>query len=108
MSFADYLQYQYNNMRSLLIAVAVIALIFAGRYLYMRPKFMIGSNAPNFEAKLKDNSPFNLDDLRKNNVVLLDFWGSWCGPCRAENPKLVQLFDRFATYNGSFSFGKSG
>lgn len=82
-------------MKSLLITISIIALIFAGRYLYKKPKFMMGSSAPNFEAQLKDNSPFELDDLRSNNIVLLDFWGSWCGPCRAESPNLVKLYDEF-------------
>ncbi len=82
-------------MKSLLIAIAVVAVVFAGRYLYMKPKFMMGSSVPNFETNLKDNRPFQLEALYKDNIVLLDFWGSWCGPCRADNPKLVKLYDEF-------------
>lgn len=50
--------------------------------------------APEIETHLIDGTPFKLSDLRGNYVVL-DFWGSWCGPCLAEAPKLVQLHEKF-------------
>lgn len=50
--------------------------------------------APEIESELIDGTPFKLSDLRGRYVVL-DFWGSWCGPCMADAPKLVQLHDKF-------------
>lgn len=50
--------------------------------------------APEIESELIDGTPFKLSDLRGKYVVL-DFWGSWCGPCLADAPKLVQLHDKF-------------
>ena len=50
--------------------------------------------APEIEAELIDGTPFKLSALRGSYVVL-DFWGSWCGPCLAEAPKVVELYDKF-------------
>lgn len=49
-----------------------------------------GDQAPDFSTELVDGSSFSLSDL-KGKHVLLDFWGSWCGPCRREIPELKKL-----------------
>ena len=46
--------------------------------------------APQFSAKLRSGEEINLDTL-KGKVVLLDFWGTWCAPCRASLPLLKEL-----------------
>ena len=53
-----------------------------------------GAMAPDFETKLIDGTDFKLSEL-KGNYVILDFWGSWCGPCRKESPKLVALYNKY-------------
>ncbi len=50
--------------------------------------------APEIEAELIDGTPFKLSDLRGQYVVL-DFWGSWCGPCLADMPKLIALHEKY-------------
>ncbi len=57
-------------------------------------KLAPGKEAPDFEETKPDGSKMKLSDLR-GNVVLLDFWASWCGPCRRENPHVVKLYEKY-------------
>ena len=77
-----------------LAALLIYGLFAAGRYIYFKPKYDDGELAPLFSGELLSGEEFELTDLR-GNYVLLDFWGSWCGPCRAESKDLVALHQSF-------------
>lgn len=53
-----------------------------------------GQLAPNFSLKTLDGSQITLSDLR-GQPVLINFWASWCGPCRREMPELIRVYANY-------------
>ncbi|HIF14086.1 MAG TPA: AhpC/TSA family protein [Bacteroidetes bacterium] len=57
-------------------------------------KLIIGAHAPEIIMPAPDETIIELSSL-KGKVVLLDFWASWCRPCRMENPHVVKLYEKY-------------
>eukprot|EP01156_Anaeramoeba_ignava_P005472 Anaeramoba_ignava/a2636_9.p1 GENE.a2636_9~~a2636_9.p1 ORF type:complete len:372 (-),score=27.16 a2636_9:558-1646(-) len=57
-------------------------------------KTQIGKVAPDFTMSDQDGNPISLSDF-KGHYTLIDFWASWCGPCRRANPHVVKIYNEF-------------
>ena len=54
----------------------------------------VGSKAPNFTAPTPEGEQLALNDVL-GKVTLVDFWASWCKPCRDENPNIVRVYEKY-------------
>lgn len=57
-------------------------------------KTAIGSKAPNFKAPTPEGDELSLEEAM-GKVTIVDFWAAWCKPCRAENPNVVKVYNKY-------------
>jgi peroxiredoxin len=57
-------------------------------------RLSIGREAPNFTQNDPDGNPISLDSFR-GQYLMIDFWASWCTPCRIENPNIVAAYEKY-------------
>lgn len=80
-----------------IIAITVFAMIsfkFADKTITPKVGLQIGDMAPELKYNDPSGKPIALSSL-KGKIVLVDFWASWCGPCRRTSPYIVEMYNKY-------------
>ncbi len=84
-------------MKKLLTTLALAtAVIFNASAQYENTTIKVGQKAPELAFPNPEGKTLKLSEINKGRYVLIDFWASWCGPCRMSNPGLVQFYKEYS------------
>jgi thiol-disulfide isomerase/thioredoxin len=82
--------------KTLSTLVLMLGLFFAASAQSYENQFIkIGQQAPELAFPSPQGKAMKLSEINKGRYVILDFWASWCGPCRGANPGLVKMYNEY-------------
>ena len=79
----------------LYIAFATLFFTYNADAQYQNTKIKVGEAAPELAFENPEGDTIRLSELNDKRIVLIDFWASWCGPCRRANPRLVKMYHEY-------------
>ena len=88
------MQKKIIKLSIILLIIFIIGVFFIGlnKNSIYDTKNLVGQKITEIKLEhFSDNRIITAEDLRKNNFTLINFWASWCGPCRVEHPILLKL-----------------
>jgi cytochrome c biogenesis protein CcmG/thiol:disulfide interchange protein DsbE len=85
----------------LLVGIVLVAVVFGIALLQRNQTQPTAGPAPDFTLTTLDGDTYRLADL-KGQVVVINFWASWCGPCRVEAPALQKVWERYQNQGVTF------
>ncbi len=82
-------------MKQVLILLAACLLGYNSFAQYANQKIEVGQKAPELSFSGPDGKNVRLSKINNKRIVLIDFWASWCRPCRMANPGLVKFYEEY-------------